>query len=139
MNRNGPILLYDGVCGLCNRLVRFVLRRDREGHFRFAQLQGRFARAVLERHGRDADRLDTMYVVEDPEGPEERLRERARAALFVAERLGWPWRLAGLLGVLPTPVLDLGYRAVAASRYRLFGRRESCPLPEPGWAERFVE
>jgi predicted DCC family thiol-disulfide oxidoreductase YuxK len=139
MASSEPILLYDGVCGLCNRLVRFVLERDREGRFRFAQLQGPYAAAVLARHGRDAADLDTMYVVEHPGGPDERLRERARAALFVAGRLGWPWRALRVLGVLPTALLDLGYRAVAASRYRLFGRSASCPLPAPGWAERFVD
>ena len=61
-----PILLYDGVCGLCNRLVQFVLKRDSSGHFRFASLQSDFASRILRQHGLDPDDLDTVYLVEAP-------------------------------------------------------------------------
>ena len=132
------ILFYDGACGLCNRLNHFVLRRDPGGRFRFAALQSAFARDLLARHGRDATRLDTFYVVTTPGGPNERVLERARAALHVLGGLGLPWRAFGVLGVLPTSVLDLGYGLVARSRYRLCGKRDRCTVPEPLWAERFI-
>ena len=132
------IILYDGVCGLCNRLNRFALKRDKRGVFRFAALQSSFARELLARHGANADDLDTFYVVTDHGAAEERLRRRARAALYVLRVLGSPWRILTVFGVLPTFILDLGYRAVARVRYRLFGKYDSCVLPDPAWKERFI-
>lgn len=138
MHEAEAILLYDGVCGLCNRLNRFILRRDPQGRFHFAALQSDFARQLLARHGRDAAAVDTFYVVTAPGSDDEAVLDRARAALHVARALGWPWRAASVLGLLPTRLLDLAYRLVARSRYRIFGRSERCELPRPEWADRFV-
>ena len=77
---SGPVILYDGVCGLCNRLNQFVLKRDKQGRFRFAALQSEYAREVLKRHSFDASDLDTLYVLTDPGTPQERVRKMARAA-----------------------------------------------------------
>ena len=141
MDEQHQILLYDGVCGLCNRFVRFVLERDRAGTFRFAALQSEFARAALARHGLDADALETVYVLRpagEGEASGEAVLARSAAVLFVLSRLGRPWAWLRALGILPAPVLDLGYRLVARYRYRLFGRSDACRLPEPGWTERFI-
>lgn len=135
----GPILLYDGVCGLCNGAVRFLLKHDRRGRFRFAPLQGPYASEVLTRHGKDPDRLETVYVVLDPGLPAERLLSKARAALYVGKELGGPWAAARVFGILPTRLLDLGYDAVARSRYRLFGKHDECPLPDPRHRARFLD
>jgi len=129
-----PILFYDGVCGLCDRLVQLVLARDPAGAFRFAALQGPSAARLLAPHGADVTKLDTVYVLTD----DDRVLVRARAVLHVARVLGWPWRAAVVLGVLPTPLLDLGYRLIARVRYRLFGRRDACRLPSPAEAARFL-
>lgn len=83
-----PILLYDGVCGLCNRLVQFVLRRDRAGWFRFASLQSALAGRILARHGADARDLDTVYVVVDYEQADERVLNRSDAVVFILRQLG---------------------------------------------------
>jgi predicted DCC family thiol-disulfide oxidoreductase YuxK len=136
----GGIILYDGVCGLCNGFVAFVWPRDRQRRFRFAPLQGATARAILARHGRDADALDTVIVVVDPGGPRERLLDRSPAGLYVLAGLGGGWRVvATLLGWLPRPLLDLAYRVLARNRYRLFGRLDACPVPGPEHRERFIE
>lgn len=84
---SSPILLYDGVCGLCNRMVQYILRRDPEGVFRFAALQSPLAKRVLGRHGADAGDLDSVYVVVDYELPGERLVERSDAVIFVLKQL----------------------------------------------------
>ena len=133
-----PIILYDGVCGLCNRLNQFTLSRDKRGVFRFAALQSSFARELLTRHDANPDDLDTFYVVTDHGGAAERLRSRARAALYVLRVLGGPWRIFTVFGILPTFMLNLGYRFIARTRYRLFGKHDQCLLPEPGWKERFI-
>jgi predicted DCC family thiol-disulfide oxidoreductase YuxK len=83
-----PILLYDGVCGLCNRLVQFILRRDPAGIFRFASLQGAVAGRVLARHGVEASELDTVYVVVDAERLDEQLLGRSDAVIFILRQLG---------------------------------------------------
>ena len=82
-----PILLYDGVCGLCNRLVQFILRFDPEGVFRFASLQSALAGDILARHGADARDLNTVYVVVNYELPDERLLARSDAVVFVLKQL----------------------------------------------------
>lgn len=136
----GPIFLYDGVCALCNWMVRFVLARDRAGVFRFASLQSVMARAVLTRHGRDPADLATVVVVVDPGRGSERLLDRSSAVLFVLQRLTRAWRAVGaMLKVVPPPLRDLGYRAIAASRYRTFGRYDACTLPPPEHRRRFLD
>jgi predicted DCC family thiol-disulfide oxidoreductase YuxK len=102
-----PILLYDGVCGLCNRLTQFLLKRDRHDRLLFASLQSEFAAAILSRHGKDSHDLDTVYVVTDYEQPTEEL-------------------------------LRL-YHLVARNRYKVFGKHETCMLPEPKHRRKFLD
>jgi len=164
-----PILLYDGVCGLCNRFVQFVLRRDSAGVFRFASLQSALAGRILARHGAEARDLDTLYVAVDCELPGERVLIRSDAVIFVLKRLaaaaelrsaGQPlrlrsgqaraavpaparftlWRCVGfVLQLVPRPLRDWGYRMVARNRYRIFGRSETCILPAPESRARFLD
>jgi len=141
MASDGPIIFFDGVCGLCDRLVQFVLHRDRRGTFRFAALQTDFAADTLRRFDRDPADLDTMYALDTSgsSGTNDRLLRKGRAILFVLGKLGWPWRvLAAAAGILPTAVLDFFYDRVARVRYRLFGKRESCRLPSADERSRFV-
>ena len=133
------LVLYDGVCGLCNRMLQFVLNHDRHGVFRFAPLQSATGRAIVERAGGDPDDLDSIYVVAGYRTPAARVLTRSRAALFVARELGWPWMLARPLGLLPTTILDWGYNLVARFRYRAFGRYDQCLLPRPEFRDRFIE
>lgn len=132
------ILLYDGVCGFCNDTVWFVLKRDPERRFRFAPLQSDYAREVLAQHGKNADDLDTVYLVTSAGGEAEDLRWRARAILKIAAALGWPWKAILVFWPLPTVVLDFGYRIFARLRYRLFGRLDECPVPTQEERSRFL-
>lgn len=132
------LVLYDGVCALCNRLVRFLLARDRRDRYRFAPLQSELGRRFVARHGGDPDELSTVYLIASPGAEGERAYLRGRAALLSLAGLGGPWALARLAAALPRPLLDLGYRAVARRRYRLFGRYDSCPLPAPEHRHKFI-
>src|SRR5579859_5641606 len=99
-----PILLYDGVCGLCNRFVQFILQNDRNQIFRFASLQSKFAKEILGRHGINATELDTVYVFLEPDlatpasdSARELLLSRSDAVIFVLKQLGGLWRPYALL------------------------------------------
>jgi predicted DCC family thiol-disulfide oxidoreductase YuxK len=135
-----PILLYDGVCGLCNRFVQFILRRDRNATFRFASLQSPFAARILARHGVNPTALDTVYVVVNHDLPGESLLSRSDAASFVFKQLGGLWRpAASLLQLLPKFLCDAVYNTVARHRYRIFGRSEVCTLPSDADRSRFLD
>lgn len=134
-----PIVFYDGVCGLCQRSVRFLLARDRERRFRFAALQSDFAHATLAAHGRDAGDLDTMYLLLDRGGPNERLLEKSDAALTAVTLLGGLWRLAALARALPQALRDAAYAMIVRNRYRHFGRFDRCQIPPPEVRDRFLD
>lgn len=133
------LILYDGVCGLCQWGVQFVLRRDRTNRFRFAALQSPLGHSVLARHGRSAQALDTVCVVADYEGPHEKLLSKGGAALYVVSRLGGAWRVAHAFSWLPDRVVDAVYDFVAARRYRWFGRLDACPVPSPAHRAKFID
>jgi len=138
--RGASIVLYDGVCAMCNGVVRFTLERDRSRRFLFAALQDPFSREILARHGRNADDLDTMGVVIDHALPSERVLVKSRAAIHVLNEIGALWKLlAALLDVFPTRWLDRAYGLIVRNRYRVFGRYDTCPLPSPEDRARFVQ
>ena len=129
------VLFYDGVCGLCNRLVRFLVRRDRADRFRFASLQSAYAQKTLAGFGRDPRDLDTVYALL----PDGRLLDRGRAILAGLAALGGAWKLSAVFRIVPTFVLDLVYRLVARTRYRIFGKLDTCELPTPEEREKFID
>lgn len=135
-----PIILYDGVCGLCNRLVQFLLKHDKHARLRFASLQSDFAARVLQRHGVDPKDLDTMHVIENYEQPDERVLQRSDAILRAGRELGGFWSvLAATVKVVPRALRDPFYRFVARNRYRVFGKYDTCMLPEPNQRSRFLD
>lgn len=135
-----PIILYDGVCGLCNRLVRFLLKRDSHDRFRFASLQSEFAAEILRRHNASPDHLDTMYVVLDYAFPEERLASRSDAAVVALRELDRGWSALGaVLQALPLWLRNWVYNLVARNRYRIFGKYDSCPIPPEKDRRRFLD
>jgi predicted DCC family thiol-disulfide oxidoreductase YuxK len=134
------IILYDGVCGLCNRLNQFLLKRDRADRFRFAPLQGQFASRVLTRHAINADKLDTVYVLQAYEQAAESLLAKADAVSYVLRELGGAWGvLAAFFDILPKAARNKLYDVVAANRYPLFGQHEVCAMPDPKYRKKFIE
>ena len=139
----GPVLLYDGNCGFCDRTVGLVLRHDRTGTLRFAPLHGPFAQAVLARHP-DLRGGDSLVVVEGVggvgrRGTEERVLVRSQALLRIAPHLGWHGKVLGVFALLPRAWRDRAYDAFARRRYRWFGRLDACPVPPPEVRARFLD
>jgi predicted DCC family thiol-disulfide oxidoreductase YuxK len=133
------LVLYDGVCGLCNRLLQFLLRHDRRRVFCFASLQSATGRAVVAQHGGNPDDLDSFHVVADFRAPGARAVRKSDAAVFVASQLGWPLKWLSAAAVLPLPLRDFFYDVIARNRYRIFGRYEQCLVPSDEVRSRFVE
>lgn len=138
----GPVshtlVLYDGVCGLCNRFVNFLLRRDRRDEFRFAALQSQVAAGVLRRYGLNTSDLDTVIVLPNFGQPDERVLVRTEALLWAVSRLGGIWRPARLVGILPRSVRDWVYSDLARRRYGIFGKYAACPIPAPEDRHKFL-
>ena len=137
----GPVLFFDGECGLCNRLVRFLLRVDAKGRLRFAPLQGRTAQAYLRAHGLPTADFDTIVYVPDwsrRARPEYLLRTAGVIAALRALGSALSRTLADLLALFPAPLRDAAYRLVGHWRYRLFGPWRPRPLPRAEWERRFL-
>jgi predicted DCC family thiol-disulfide oxidoreductase YuxK len=128
------LILFDGVCNLCNGFVRFVIARDPGGRFQFAALQSAHARRVLGLDDAPDPLPDAVVLVE-----EGRIYTRSTAVLHIARRLAFPWPLAAALFVVPRPLRDWMYARVARCRYRWFGRRDHCLVPTPASRARFLE
>jgi predicted DCC family thiol-disulfide oxidoreductase YuxK len=128
------VVLFDGVCNLCNGTVVFVAGRDPGGYFRFAALQSPIGQDVLTAAGLPADTLETLVLLEGG-----RVFVRSTAALRITRRLSGLWPLAYAAIVIPPPIRDAAYRLIARHRYRLFGRRDACMIPSPDLRRRFLE
>ena len=128
-----PLVLFDGVCNLCNAAVRFIIPRDPRGQFQFAPLTSEAAARALGSVPL-ADRPDSVVLID-----EGRVFTRSEAALRILRRLEFPWPLAYALILLPRALRDWGYDAIARRRYRWFGRHEQCPIPSPSIRDRFLE
>jgi predicted DCC family thiol-disulfide oxidoreductase YuxK len=133
VDSSGHVVLFDGVCNLCNGWVRFVVRRDRRRRFCFASLQSTFGAEVLRRHGLPNDYLGSILFLENGV-----LFAKSDAVLRIARGLRWPWPLLSIFLVVPRSVRDVVYDWVARNRYRWFGKRETCMLPSTEDAGRFL-
>jgi len=126
------IVYFDGLCPLCDGLVRFILPRDRHRRYRVAPLQGKTARDRLA--NRLTDQGQESVVLEEAT----RLRTRSDAAIAIVTGLGGGWKLAAVLRIIPRPLRDALYDFVARHRSTWFGRREACRIPDPETSHRFL-
>jgi predicted DCC family thiol-disulfide oxidoreductase YuxK len=127
------LVLYDGTCGFCAKSVRWILDHERDHEIRFAPLQGLTAARVRGRYPEIPDSIDTVVYVTGG-----RVRLRSQAILHAASHLRAPWRWGHAMRWIPGFVFDLGYRAVAAMRYRIWGRGDACGLVTPAQRVRFL-
>jgi len=134
-----PVLLYDEACGLCNRLVRGLLRADRAGRLNYAPLQGELARKYLRAQGLPTEDFDSLVFVPDWDQPAAGTPLlRSSGALAACAEVGGAWRVVSWLRVVPAVLRDAVYRLIARTRYALFGVYRPTPLADPEWAQRFL-
>lgn len=127
------VIVFDGVCVLCSRSVQFILARDPQKRYRFAAKQSVSGRMLLRDHGLDPDDPVSLLLFDGT-----RPWTDSEAVLRIVTRFGAAWRLAALVRILPRPTRDFLYRNLARRRYRWFGKRDSCMLPTPETADRFL-
>lgn len=131
------LVLFDGVCAVCDASMQWLLTHDTGGRLHYAPLQGPTATAVRGRHPEIPASLDSIvFVTQGPQG--EQVSWHSGAILDIAAGLPAPWRWARWLRWIPAPLRDIAYRAFAAARYRVFGKLESCRIPTPDQATRFL-
>lgn len=137
MNEKEPnnVIIFDGVCSLCNAWVDFVLRREKEDIFSFAANQSDEGQEILKKFNKtfDNEEVDTVFLLEDGQ-----LYERSTAALRIVKKLSFPWNLAYGFVIIPRPIRDFFYKIIAKNRYRWFGKKNSCRLPTPEERAKFI-
>ncbi|MEO8359439.1 MAG: DCC1-like thiol-disulfide oxidoreductase family protein [Vicinamibacteria bacterium] len=137
------LVLYDGVCGLCDHFVQFLIRIDQHDRLRFAALQGALGAKILNAHGRSATALSTVVAIPDYDPAAEpsslQLLDRSDAALFAIASVGGVYGGVGALRIFPRFLRNAVYVLVARSRYRVFGRFDACPVPTAATRARFLD
>lgn len=128
------IVVFDEQCLLCNAWGRFLLRHDQRGMFRFAAIQDHTGQALLQQAGLQVEGLQTLLLVDGA-----KRWQHTAVILRILHHLGWPWRAAWLGWLVPAVLRDALYRWVARHRYRIFGRAETCMVPPPDVAARFLD
>jgi predicted DCC family thiol-disulfide oxidoreductase YuxK len=113
--------------------VQFIIKRDCQGNFKFASLQGKIGQTLLKQHGISNDH--TSFILID----NEKIYFKSSAALSVSSKLDGPWRLLAIFRIVPPFIRNILYTIVAKNRYKWFGKQESCMLPHPEWKDRFLD
>ncbi len=129
-----PIILFDGVCNLCNSSVQFVIRHDPQRHFRFASLQSDFGQSVLTKFDLPTNSLQSFILLEN-----NKIDTKSTAALKVARRLSKGWNLLYVFIIVPAFIRDAVYQVFAKNRYKWFGKKESCWIPSPALQHLFID
>ena len=127
------IVLFDGVCHLCDGAVRFILKRERATELKFAPLQSDSGKSLLQKYGYPSGYLDELILIEN-----NRAHDRSSACLRIAGKLSFPWNLLFPLLIIPKPLRDFIYGMMASIRYRWFGKKKSCSLPQGEDQTRFL-
>ncbi|MDQ3021847.1 MAG: thiol-disulfide oxidoreductase DCC family protein [Bacteroidota bacterium] len=132
-NLNG-VILFDGVCNLCNSFVQFVINRDTKNIFKFTSLQSGYSKELLNRFGKDSSKLDSVVLYTD-----NRIYTESTAALKILKQLGGGLQLLYIFIIVPKFLRDFVYRFIASNRYKWFGKKESCMIPTPELKNKFIE
>ena len=128
-----PLILFDGVCNLCNSSINFVIDRDKDQRFRFASLQSDLGQAIIARYRGKLD-LDSVVLYQNGQ-----ILEKSDAALAIARELSGFWPMLGVFRIIPRPLRDVVYDWIAKNRYKWFGKKESCRIPTPELKSLFLD
>lgn len=133
--KDKKIILFDGVCNLCDSFVQFIIKRDKEDLFRFVPLQSELGESIIKHIGIDTSKIDSIILYE----PGTAYYYKAQAAIRIAKYLGGIYSLLGLFSVLPNGISNIVYDYIARNRYKWYGKKESCMIPTPELKAKFLE
>ena len=125
--------MFDGVCNLCNSVVKLVIRQDKKAYFKLAALQSTAGQELLKKHALPQKDFETFLLIEAG-----KVYQQSDAALRVARRFSWYWQWTQILWLLPRFVRNAAYSFIARRRYRWFGKKEACMIPTPDMQQRFL-
>ncbi|MRX65908.1 thiol-disulfide oxidoreductase DCC family protein [Maribacter luteus] len=132
---NKKIILFDGVCNLCNRTVQFVIKHDKKDEFRFATLQGEIGKQLVKERHIDTDTVDSIILIE----PGIAYYTKSTAALKIGASFGGAWKLLNVLDLIPSSLSDIVYDFVARNRYKWYGKKDACMIPTPELKAKFLD
>ncbi|GAA0893173.1 thiol-disulfide oxidoreductase DCC family protein [Fulvivirga kasyanovii] len=135
VGRDKDLILFDGVCNLCNGSVSFVLDRDHARRFVFGSLQSERSKEILHSYNYDTEALNSIVVITKSG----KLMTRSDAALYIARQLPGGWKLLYIFKIIPRFIRDAVYDLIAANRYKWFGRQDACRMPNPELKQRFLD
>jgi predicted DCC family thiol-disulfide oxidoreductase YuxK len=127
------IVLFDGVCNLCDNSVKFIIKRDKRGIFKMASLQSEVGMQLQEKYGQDTSKINSVMLIEN-----DKIYTKSTAALRIAKHLDGPWKLFIVFMIIPAPIRDIVYDFIARNRYRWFGKHDACMIPDKSIKARFL-
>jgi predicted DCC family thiol-disulfide oxidoreductase YuxK len=134
MIENNKIILFDGVCNLCNSAVQYVIEHDKNNVFKFAALQSAIGEKLMKERGIDASQIDSIILIEQGVA----YYTKSTAALKIARSFGGIWQLAGVFQWIPEKIRDWVYDYIANNRYKWYGKKEACMVPDPALKSKFL-
>lgn len=133
MENDKSLILFDGVCNLCDSSVQFILLRDKKDRFRFASLQSDYGQNILRQYNLPTEKFNSLALIENG-----KLYQRSTGALRIARRLKGAWPMLFAFIIVPPFIRNFVYDLIARNRYRWFGKKESCMMPRPEWKQKFL-
>lgn len=135
MESSKKIILFDGVCNLCNRSIQFIIKRDKKDEFRFTTLQGDLGRQLLQERNIDTAKVDSIILIE----PGVAFYTKSTAALKIGDSFGGLWKIVNVLNLIPRQLRDIVYDWIARNRYRWYGKKDACMVPTPELRAKFLD
>ncbi|OMP30780.1 thiol-disulfide oxidoreductase DCC family protein [Mangrovimonas sp. DI 80] len=132
---NKELILFDGVCNLCNTSIKYVIKHDKQNRFVFAALQSDIGKSVIEEHGIDTTKIDSILL----HTPNNKIYYKSTAALKIASKLGFPISIMSIFLIVPSFIRNWVYDFIAKNRYKWFGKKESCMIPTPELSSKFLD
>jgi len=133
--KHKQLILFDGVCNLCNASVQYVIKHDKKDMFLFAALQGVVGQQIIKEYDIDTDKTDSIILYSG----KQKLSYKSTAALNIAKHLGFPINLMTLFFIIPLVIRNWVYDIIARNRYKWYGKRDQCMIPAPELKSKFLE
>ena len=134
ITKHNQLILFDGVCNLCNSSVNYVIKHDKNNVFLFAPLQGETGKEIIEKFGLDTSQTDSIILFSEEKG----IKVKSSAALAIASKLGFPRHLASIFYIVPPFIRNWVYDYVAKNRYKWYGKKDACMIPTPELKSKFL-